>query len=427
MAWFCRDAELTSINNGGLVMLQYQVGRSALAECAWGIFSAFLAAFVFLASVSQPARCQTYNVIYNFTGIGTDGATPYGGPILDPDRSGKLYGATYLGGRFGSGSVYELSPSGGSWQYRSLHSFFGQADGAGPAFGSLAMHDGALFGSTEGGGYFGTAFEVGPCKNTCPERVVHGFGHGTDGQEPIGGVVFDQAGNLFGTTLLGGVYGNGTVYQIKPSGIEHVIYSFTGGVDAVNPAAAVTADDHGNLYGTTSFGGANGVGAIYKLAHTQSGWVEAVLYSFQGLNDGQNPVGGLILDKDGNLYGGTFDGGINGGGTVYELSPSSAGWNFTVLYSFTGGYGGLYNKLTFDKKGNLYGVLNGESAYGLGSVFKLTPGPGGWSYTDLHDFAGGSDGGQPYCQLAVDDKGNVFGTAIIGGSDNQGLVFEITP
>ena len=408
-------------------MPQRHATCSASVNRAPGFFAAVMAVFLLLASLSQLAESQTYKVIYNFTNIGTDGATPYAGPTLD--RAGNLFGTTNTGGRFGSGSVYELSPSGDSWTYRSMHSFFGQADGAGPAFGSLAIWNGELFGTTEGGAFFGTAFKVGPCKNNnvCPESVVHGFGLKTDGQEPIGGVVFDKAGNFYGTTLLGGTSGNGTVFQIKPSGIEHVLYSFTVGIDAVNPAAAVTVDDHGNLYGTTSFGGVNGVGAVYKLTHTRSGWTESVLYSFQGLNDGQNPVGGLILDKAGNLYGGTFDGGANGGGTVYELSPSAGGWNLTVLYSFTGGYGGLYNKLTFDTKGNLYGILNGESANGLGSVFKLTRHDGGWTYTDLHDFAGGSDGGLPYCQLAVDAQGNIFGTAFVGGSNNQGIVFEITP
>jgi uncharacterized repeat protein (TIGR03803 family) len=256
---------------------------------------------------------------------------------------------------------------------------------------------------------------------------VHGFGLKTDGQEPIGGVVFDEKGDFYGTTLLGGAYGGGAVYQVKASGIEHVIYSFTGGNDAVNVASPLIRDYHGDLYGTSSFGGTNGVGVIYEVSHNRSGWTEKVLYNFQGLDDGQNPVGGLILDRAGNLYGGTFDGGVNGGGTVYELSPSGEGWTFTVLQSFTGGYGGVYNQLTFDAKGNLYGILNGESANGLGSVFKLTPGKDGWTYTDVYDFVGGDLGGGPYCKLAIDGKGNIFGTAVLGGTSGEGVVFEITP
>ncbi len=404
-------------------MRQNQATGSVFVRCAPGFLLIF-AALLFFSGLSPLAESQTYKVIYNFTGNGSDGATPYGGPILD--GSGNLYGSTNLGGTFGSGSVYKLSPQGSSWKYHSLYSLRGGLDGAGPAFGSLAMYNGALYGTTEGGGYFGTAFKVGPCKNGCPEAVVHSFGHGTDGAEPIGGVVFDKTGNFYGTTLLGGASGNGTVYEVTRSGVETVIYSFTGGKDAVNPVAALSVDAQGNLYGTAPAGGAYSGGAVFKLSRSGSVWTETVLHSFKGPKDGQNPVGGVILDKAGNVYGGTFDGGVNGGGTVYRLSPSGSGWTMKILYSFIGGYGGLYNKLTFDAKGNLYGVLNGESANGLGSVFKLTPSNEGWGYTDLHDFAGGSDGGIPYCQLAIDGKGSIFGTAVVGGTNNQGIVFEIT-
>ena len=188
----------------------------------------------------------------------------------------------------------------------------------------------------------------------------------------------------------------------------------------------MTLDAHGNLYGTTSLGGANGVGVVYELSPSNSGWTQTVLYTFQGSADGQNPVGGVALDEAGNLFGTTFDGGVNGGGTVYELSPSAEGWTFTVVYSFTGGYGGPYNKLTF-AKGNIYGATNGEGAYGYGLVFEMTPANGGWTFIDLHDFGGADDGAEPYGSVAVDGAGNVFGTTNEGGSLNQGLVFEITP
>jgi uncharacterized repeat protein (TIGR03803 family) len=205
-----------------------------------------------------------------------------------------------------------------------------------------------------------------------------------------------------------------------------VVYSFAGGTDAVNPVAGVTVDAAGNLYGTTSFGGANGDGAVYKLSRSGSGWTESVIYSFQGANDGQAPVGGVILDQAGNLYGTTFLGGLNGGGTVYKLSPSGGGWTLTTLYSFSGG-GGPYNFLTFDSHGNLYGTTNRDGAFGDGSVFKLTPNGSGWTFADLYDFTNGNDGGFPYGGVAVDANGDVFGTTSSGGSSNQGVVFEITP
>lgn len=378
--------------------------------------------------ISRPAQAQTYKVIYNFTVDG--GATPYGGPIFD--QSGNLVGTTNLGGKFGAGTVYKLTPDGSSWDYHPFYSFKGLSDGSAPEFGSLAMGPGgAFFGTTEGGGFFGTAFAV--CES-CPrlETVVHSFGHGTDGQEPVGGLVFDSKGNFYGTTLLGGTFGGGTVFEgthMYSRWVVRVIYNFgADSTDAINPPAGVTVDAQGNLYGTSSFGGANGVGAIYKLTPSASGWSESILYSFAGQDDGENPVGGLILDKAGNLYGGTFDGGANGGGTVYELSPSAGGaWTFKILYSLTGGFGGPYNKLTFDTKGNLYGFTNGEGLYGFGSVFKLTPSNGSWAFTDLYDFTNGLDGGLPYGSVAVDHNGNVFGTAVTGGTENQGVLFEITP
>ena len=409
-----READSKGTNSNGLV--RYSVVISF----------ALVATLSFLAAVSQPAHSQTYSVIYNFTDKGSDGASPYGGPILD--QSGNLYGTTYDGGSYGSGNIYKLAPSGSSWTYSTLYSLKGIPDGSGPAFGTLAMRDDrVLFGTTEGGGDFGTAFAVCACPGS--EIVVHKFGVGTDGAQPIGGVVLDPAGNFYGTTSLGGAYGDGTIFEEKRSGrgwTESVIYNFTGGNDGTNPPAGVTLDAHGNLFGTTSLGGIYGGGVVYELSHSSTGWTQTVLYTFQGQSDGQNPVGGVVLDEAGNLYGTTFDGGINGGGTVYELSPSGGGWTFTVLYSFAGGYGGPYNKLTL-ANGSIYGFTNAEGANGLGSIFKLTPANGGWTFTDLHDFLGGSDGALPYGSVAVDSDGNVFGTAVTGGSKNQGVVFEITP
>jgi uncharacterized repeat protein (TIGR03803 family) len=389
------------------------------------LFVLIIAVLLFLASASQPAQSQTYSVIYNFTGIGSDGASPYAGPTLDP--AGNLYGTTYLGGTFGSGSVYRLSPKGSTWTYTSLYSFKGGGDGAAPAFGSLVIGGGrALFGTTEAGGNFGTDFAICDCPGR--EVQIHSFGTGTDGAQPIGGVVLDSAGNFYGTTSLGGTLGGGTVFEEKRSGTswtESVIYNFTGGDDGSNPPAGVTVDAHGNLFGTSSFGGANNDGVVYELSRSGSTWKQAVLYTFQGLDDGQNPVGGVVIDPAGNLYGTTFDGGVNGGGTVYEMSPARGGWTFTTIYSFTGAYGGPYNKLTL-AKGNIYSFTNAGGANGFGSVFKLAPFNGGWTFTDLHDFAGGNDGALPYGSVAVDSNGNVFGTAAVGGTQNQGLVFKIT-
>jgi uncharacterized repeat protein (TIGR03803 family) len=434
--WFL--AEQSVVNERGGAMLQRKADWRAEARRATvGLFITVMGIFLFLASVSQAARAQTYKVIHHFTNQGTDGANPYGGPVLD--SAGNLYGTTYLGGYWGDGAVYKLSPSGSSWTYTSLYNFFPIPDGAGPGFGSLAMGpNGALYGTTEsgGGGYFGTVFEI--CNCTAREVQIHAFGYGTDGAQPLGGVVRDAAGNLYGTTSLYGTLGNGTVFEEEWNGstwTESTLYNFTGGDDGASPPAGVTLDAHGDLYGTTSFGGKYYDGVIYKLTRRKSGWKQSVLHAFRGRSDGQYPVGGVVVDEAGNLFGTTFDGGVKGGGTVYEYSPSAAaGSKFKTLYSFAGAYGGPYNKLTL-ANGKIYGFTEAGGANGWGSIWVLTPAEGGgWTFTDLHDFTSSSDGmeggiggAQPYGSVAVDSNGNIFGTTVIGGSTNQGVVFEITP
>lgn len=413
-------------------MLQPQSGCFTLARCAMRICFALVTSFFFLAGTSRPAQCQSFSVIHNFTG--NDGDSPYAGPTLD--RGGHLYGTTYAGGLHGAGSVYKLSQHGSSWLLSPLYSFSGEADGAGPGFGALAIGtDGTLFGTTEGGGIFGVAYNLGPRPTPCPsilcpwiDTVIHTFGRSGDGSQPVNGLVFDPAGNLYGTLNIGGAGNNGAVFQMTKSGqtwSESVIYNFTGGNDGGTPVASVALDAAGNLYGTTSFGGANGVGVVYKLSHSGSGWTETVLYTFQGANDGQNPVAGVTVDPSGNLYGATFLGGANNGGTLYKLSPSGGGYTFTLLYSFPG-FGGPYSTLTL-ANGNLYGTTNRDGAFNDGSVFKLTPNGSGWTFTDLYDFTGSNDGNVPYGGVAVDAQGDVFGTTSLGGSDNRGVVWAITP
>jgi len=269
--------------------------------------------------------------------------------------------------------------------------------------------------------------------------VLYGFTGAGDGGEPgYGDLVFDQAGNLYGTTITGGV-GNcnspsetcGVVYKLTPSNggwTESVLYSFAGGSDGGNPYAGVIFDAAGNLYGTTALGGQYGNGTVYQLTPSGSGWVESILYAFHGGDDGVNPTGGLIFDQSGNLYGTTSAGGPGGGGTVFMLKPSNGNWTFSVAHTFTGSGSspGPSDSLIMDAAGDLYGTTASAGAYLTGSVFKLTPFHGGWTETDLYTFTC-DVGCYPHGSVLLDATGNLYGTAELGGTGSGGIVWEITP
>jgi len=409
-----------------------------------------------LGPISVAANAQTYSVLYNFTG-GQDGATPKAGVTLD--QAGNLYGtawqagsvdgecSTRLQGRLGCGTVFELKHTGSGWVLNLLYTFHFD-DGASPYSRAVFGPNGLLYGTTGHGGNdpqgacgtqgygCGVVFALSPpatiCRNvSCPwaETVLFKFGAGPSGCEPLyGDVVFDPGGNMYGTGLDCG-FGQGVVWELTPSDsgwTESVPHEFATAPAISVPFASVTIDPAGNLYGTAIFNGQYGKGGVFELTPSSSGWIYSEFYDFSGENDGAIPRGGLIRDQAGNLYGTTFTAGANGGGTVYEFSPSNGGWTLTTLYSFSGG-GGPYAVLTMDAAGNLYGTTLLDGAYGQGNVFKLTPSNGSWTYTSLHDFTGGSDGGQPFGQVTLDANGNLYGTASIGGASNKGVVWEITP
>jgi uncharacterized repeat protein (TIGR03803 family) len=416
--------------------------QNSLSRTIWCLEMAALVigvAFGLLASVAQTAQAQTFTVIHAFTG-GADGARPYAGTTMDLE--GNLYGTDWAGGA-GHGTVYKLTQKNGNWVFAPLYKFAGGNDGAVP-FGPVGIGpDGSLYGTTYYGGGdgcsgfgCGTVFNVRPPGAVCgaalcpgTETVLHRFrGEPSDGARPFyGDLIFDQAGSLYGTTYNGGAINGGTVFKLTPSNgawEESVLYSF--GSDGAGPADGVIFDTVGNLYGTTVWGGSIGWGVVFQLTPSGSGWTENVLYSFQNGNDGVNPVGGLIFDQSGNLYGTTLSGGANGGGTVYQLSLSSGGWTLTTLYSFSGG-GGSVASLSMDASGNLYCTTEYDGAYGGGSVCKLTRSKGGWSYTSLHDFTGGNDGAYLLGGVTLDANGNLYGTASAGGAYGSGVVWEITP
>ena len=352
----------------------------------------------------------TERVIYAFQG-GNDGI---GSNDLITDRAGNLFGTTFNGGgSAGAGTVYELSPpsqQGSSWTETILYSF-------------------------------------------SYSQLGNGIG-------PLAGLVMDSAGNLYGTTWLGGPQGAGVAFELSPPAqlggawTYTILYAF-GGAGLSSPEARLVLDQAGNLYGTTASGGtggcAGGCGGVFKLAPpAQSGgsWTESVLFNFSGsFESGGGTSGGLTLDAHGALYGTTYRGSGGSSGTVFRLRPPKTGtqWTHTVLYAFAGFADGAdpVAEVAFDKNGNLYGMTSyggsgGPNCFGspCGTIFKLAPAPTGpWTHTVLYSFNGGTDAGYPGRALTLDAAGNLYGTTGIGGDpsctgssgDGCGTVFQLAP
>ena len=391
-------------------------------------------------SAAPAAPAQTLTVLHTFSGGGQDGGDPLAGVTMD--AAGNLYGTTYGGGANGEGAVYKLAHKGSGWELSPLYNFAHGNGGYAPVAGITIGSDGNLYGTASKGGQFGagTVYKLSPsptvCKTVlCPwtETPLYQFTGGSDGGEPDAGLIFDSAGNLYGTTKSGGLAGvNGVVFELMPSGsgwTESVLHTFSIRPDGANPYSALTFDGNGNLYGTT-LGGGTGFGTVYELMPSGSGWTEQVLYVFQGTNDGAYPYAGVVLDRDGNVYGAAEYEGA-GGGTIYELTPSNGNWLFSVIYNPM--EASLpFGTLARSSSGTLYGTFNmggipfscgGE---GCGAVFQLTPSNGGWVYTALYEFTGGADGGGPMGGLILDSSGNLYGTTA-GLAFGPGSVFELAP
>jgi uncharacterized repeat protein (TIGR03803 family) len=269
-------------------------------------------------------------------------------------------------------------------------------------------------------------------------RVLYAFGAGIDGAGPYGGLIFDSVGNLYGTTTIGGVYDQGTVFELTVNSdgtySETVLHSFNPNAgDGSTPYCSLALDRSGNLYGTTYYGGTYGNGTVFELARTGNGmWSERILHHFDAnAKDGFNPYAGLTPDVSGNFYGTTYQGGSQGGGTVYELVRGAGGkWQYKTLYGFDATDGdGIMGAVIFDPKGNLYGTTEYGGTYQHGVVFELVPtATGKWSGKTLHSFnPDGGDGYEPYSGLAIDSKGNLYGTTLYGGvSSDQGAVYELS-
>jgi len=405
--------------------------------CKW-MRSALI--MVSLLPSSALSSAQTITVLHSFTTHG-DGSQPYAGVTID--RAGNLYGTTTQGANGNVGTVYKLTHRQGSWTLATLYTFDHPGDGAYAASRVVFGPDGSLYGTTQygGAGNQGVIYNLRPPATACKTvlcswsyATLYSFTGGSDGGQPyLGDLVFDSAGDIYGTASAGGGqgcfgYGCGVVFKLTPSGggwTETVLYTFSGNDDGANPFNGVTFDGAGNLYGTTTQNGRYGYGTVYELSPTASGWTQSTLYSFTGGSDGGNPIGGVAIDAAGNLYGTTEDGGsgASGGGTVWELMPSNGSWTFTVLQSLETVYEGPFDTPTLDAAGNVYGTST--FAGGAGQVFRLMPNGAGWNYTP-YDF-NGNNGNIPIGGVTLDSNGNLYGTTVEGGTSTWGTVWEITP
>jgi uncharacterized repeat protein (TIGR03803 family) len=340
----------------------------------------------------------SYDNLHTFTRGGLGGSQLTAGLVFD--QAGNLYGTAESGGKDGMGTVFKLSPNGsGGWT----------------------------------------------------ETVLFNFTGAKTGSTPVSGLVFDGAGNLYGTTSGGGGKNGGTVYKLSPNSdgkwTETLLHNFAGGQDGIDPLTSLIFDQAGNLYGTTFRGGSSncwdGCGTVFELSPTSGrAWTEKVIYRFcevKGCADGSLPYGTVVFDTSGNLYSTTGDGGIvgcgdgSGCGTVYRLSPNSDGtWTQTVLHAFCADKGcpdGMYplDTLILDQAGNIYGTaeLGGKNQDGV--VFELSPGSDAtWTETILHEFKG-TDGDAPYAGVIFDKSGNLYGTTFEGGSGGGGVAYELIP
>ncbi len=423
-------------------------------------FSSLLTAAIALGivlSLAAASQAQTENVLYSFTG-GRDGGDPIGG--LARDGAGNLYGTTGAGGLGGNGVVFQLHPeAGGGWTESVVHTFLSGSDGGTPAGGVVLDAAGNIYGGVVlGGKGNGLIFKLTPRPTGgWTNSNAHVFTY-ADGSVPQGNLTIDANGNIFGVTGSGGTSTNcfgggcGVVFRLTPNpnggGTFKILHTFTGGADGSHPRGGLALDAAGNVYGTTWIGGrmsdcsGNGCGLVFKLSPTSQGeWKNKVLFAFGNGKSGSDPNANVVLDAAGNVYGstpqgngGTACGGI-GCGTVFELSPTIANtWTPSIPHTFTGGTdGGTPTPGLTLSAGDLYGTtqVGGDVNCGVGgrcgTVYKLSPASGGWQQTIIYAFAGGTDRGDPTSGVIFDDSGNLYGETSLGGTNGWGTIYQIVP
>ncbi|MGO4881827.1 MAG: choice-of-anchor tandem repeat GloVer-containing protein [Bryobacteraceae bacterium] len=406
-----------------------------------------------LCRFPDPARAQQYTMLYSFVQNG-DGQLPLG-PLV-ADAKGNLYGTTSNGGSANAGTVFQLAPPaapGGAWTETQLLRFDGAGGGAHPLTGVVFDPNGiVLYGTTSAGGAYGAGvvFSLTPAGHgTWTEAVLYNFKGNPDGAGPNYGPLLvgaEVAGRpmLYGMTTSGGASGAGTAYSLTPpvqkgaAWTETILWSFgNGSTDGASPNGGLVADANGVLYGGTSAGGALGVGTVFSLTPSAhgGGWTEAILYNFQGVNDGATPAGNLLA---GTVPGGSFalfgvtsfGGGGNAQGMAFALTPGAAGasWQEQILYRFSILGTRQYNPrsgFALGKGGTLYVTASLGGLGPDGGVISLTPpaAPGGkWTQLWLFHFTG-TDGNNPAGGLLYLNN-ILYGTTYSGGEQNFGVVYS---
>jgi len=388
-----------------------------------------------------PAGAQTFTTLHAFTG-GMDGGGPTG--LVAVDRAANVYGSAPFGARNhcvdGCGAVFRASYKNGSYTFSPLYDFQGGEDGDEPWGGVTLGPDGAIYGTTWFGGGSacgsqnmgcGTVFKLTPppsfCRMVlCPwtETVIYRAASPSDPSTFIGGVILDNAGNIYGMSFGGGSgncfgMGCGTVYKLTPSGGTYtvsVLYSFQGGNDGAAPSGDLAMDAAGNLYGAATYGGQHGFGTVFKLVHSAGGYTFQLLYTFTNGADGSAPQGSVVLDSAGNLYGTSGD-----GGGIFQITPSGT---YTLIDPILEG---LQSPITIDSSGTIYGTNYSGGTRGDGSIFQLAHVNGVWTETTLHSF-NGLDGAEPLSGVGFDSSGNLYGTTTFaGGPADQGTLWQLTP
>ncbi len=423
--------------------------KSCFFRNATGALLLLAFVWVFLAVMSLAVSAQTLTTIHQFGAVAGDGASPSGG--LVSDGAGNYYGVTLTGVTRNQGTVFQLTAPaipGGTWTETILWNFGGPNDGLYPEGGLVRDKRGNLYGETGSGGsascYCGIVFKLKPPTaqgGAWTERVMHRFAGGNDGYAPAHGLTLDSAGNVYGVSVFGGVYGCGIAFKIASVGsgfAETIIYSFgSSSADPMFPSGPLLLASNGVMFGVAYSGGVSQIGAVYTLTPPASGagtWTRSTLYSFPGGDAGCDPEGNLVKDVSGNIYGIAAYSCSISAGVFFRLAPPVGGstmWTESVLYPFGSNESGSMPSLYLDTKSStFYGTLQSGGALSGGEIIKIAPpaiAGGVWSETVLYNFDGlsGSSDVNPGGPLVQDANGLLYGLTGFGGAG--GSAFSITP